>query len=112
MLTRATKDGVGTPVELWRLSESVLRTGDENPWVKALERCRDEAKDAGLIEVSGMFRRKVSADPARLEPLVPAFDQAVARLKRADAEEHDLVAGIWADCDLGMADRQVVTRSV
>jgi hypothetical protein len=112
IVERVTKDGVGQPVELWKAVAAVLRTGDENPWVKALERCRDEARDAGLIEVRGLLRKRITADNAALAAWEPRFEDVVARLKRAEIEEHELVAAIWEDCDNGLADRQVLTRSV
>ncbi len=111
ILKRAAKDGIGQRVELRKAAGAVLRTGDENPWVKALERCRDEADEAGLIEVKGILRKKVSADPAVLKPWEQQFERVVARLKRAENEEHELVAAICEDCDNGLADRQVTVTS-
>ena len=112
LVTRATKGGVGKPLELWKAAGGVLRSDEDNPWAKVLDLCRDEADDLGLIEVKGVFRKKVSADPATLEPLVPRFEAVVALLKRAEAEEHDLVQGIWEDCDTGLAGRVSVARSI
>jgi hypothetical protein len=112
ILKRAGKNGVGEPVELWKAVSAVLRSDEDNPWVKALDVCRDEARDLGLIEVKGLFRKTASADPAVLEPWVPQFERVVARLKRAESEEPELVKGIWDDCDTGLADRQSLARSV
>jgi hypothetical protein len=106
------KDGVGKPVQLWKAAGAVLRSDEDNPWVKALEVCRDEADDAGLIEVRGLLRKKVTADSAAIAALEPQFDRVAARLKRAESEDHELVRGIWEDCDTGLADRQSMARSV
>ena len=112
IVKRVTKKGVGKPVELWKAAGGVLRSDEDNPPAKVLDLCRGEAEDAGLIEVKGLFSKKVSAAPAALEPLAPQFEEVVARLKRAESEEHDLVAGIWEDCDTGLAGRVSTARSV
>ena len=112
IVKRVTKKGVGKPVELWKAAGGVLRSDEDNPWAKVLDLCRDEAEDAGLIEVKGLFSKKVSVDAAVLEPLVPQFDAVVARLKRAESEERDLVTGIREDSDTGLAGRVSTARSV
>jgi hypothetical protein len=39
------------------------------------------------VEVKGLFRKTATADPTKLAPLEPAFEETVAWLKRAEAEE-------------------------
>ena len=112
IVKRVTKKGVGKPLELWKAAGGVLRSDEDNPPAKVLDLCRDEAEDAGLIEVKGLFSKKVSVDPAALEPLVPHFEGIIARLKRGESEEHDLVAAIWEDCDTALAHRVSTVRSV
>ncbi len=75
-----------------------LGLSSTQPWASVAAYCRDEAEAAGVIEVSGRIRKKISVDKEALEELRPR-DTEIAEARKAYRDrEPDLDQAVFTDC--------------
>ena len=74
-----------------------LSTG--SPWTAVANHCVQEARDAGILEVTGRLRKKMSViDPGALEALRPRNEEIAAARDAYRKNETQLDGAVFGDC--------------